>query len=84
MECWTTLTENNLQRVLFILDAYGVLRVGKFVVVAYGDREKVAVLSKDSLDKVIKNFDKFNKVIIRFDCDEELAELLDLHMQLIA
>jgi len=78
MECWTTLTESNLPRVLFILDAYGVLEPGKFVVTAYG-RERVVALSKGGLAKIIENLDRFDKVVIRFECDKELAKLLGLY-----
>jgi len=80
MECWTTLTESNLPRVLFILDAYGILEPGKFVVIAYGDKGRVVALSKGGLAKIVDNFDEFNRVVIKFECNRELAKLLGVRI----
>jgi len=81
MECTAKLTHDNVQLVLFTLDAYGVLEPGKFILIARKEGERVAVLTSSAIDVILRQFDEFSEVKIVFECDKELAHLLGRHMK---
>jgi len=75
MECRKILTADNITYILFVLDAYNVLRPGRFILIAYSKQRFVA-LTKEGIEKLMKNFDKFERVEIKFRCNKELAKVL--------
>jgi len=76
MECRKVVTADNITYLLFVLDAYDVLQPGKFVVVAYGNGQRMAVLTKSGINRLLKHIDEFEKVEVKFECDDELAKLV--------
>jgi len=76
MECRKVLTENNATYVLFMLDAYGILRPGWFVLIAYSGGQRFVALTREGVEKLLKKFDRFERVEVKFKCDEELASAL--------
>lgn len=75
MECRKVVTSNNITHLLFVLDAYGLLVPGKFIIVAYG-KQRMVVLTKSGIDTLLEHINEFEKVEVKFECDDELAELV--------
>jgi len=73
MECRKVLTNDNVDYVLFTLDAYGALEVGKFVLRGHTGGVKLVALTREGVERVVDKFDDFEAVDILFECDEELA-----------
>jgi len=76
MECRKVLTEDNTPYILFMLDTYGVLELGKFVLIAYSNGRKTVALTKGGVSRIMSVFDHFDRVEIKFECDKKLAGAL--------
>jgi len=80
MECRKVLTRDNVTYVLFVLDAYNVLRPGHFILIAYNGRQRYVALTREGVEKLVRSFDKFERVEIKFRCNKELANVLSAQM----
>jgi len=76
MECRKVVTARNITYLLFMLDAYDLLMPGKFVIVAYGCKQRMVVLTKSGINRLLRHIDEFEKVEVKFECDDELAKLV--------
>jgi len=76
MECRKILTADNITYILFVLDAYNALRPGRFILIAYNGRQRFVALTKEGIEKLMRNFDKFERTEIKFRCNKELAKVL--------
>jgi len=78
MECREVVADDeDLARILFVLDAYGALEAGRFVAVGVsGGREELAVVGRGGLGALLECFRSFDYVRFTFECSGELAELV--------